>query len=106
MTSGNGRCRLINWAPDPPPLAGLATVAISGGLIVAEIPVLQKKGRLVVGVQRCPEFSCRGHICLDAAAQRIDRPLIEDHGASARWNNSILVALAASGISPAEEATP
>ena len=106
MTSGSGRCRLIDWAPDRPPLAGLATVAFSGGLIVAAIPVLQKKGRLVVGVQRCPEFSRSGHICLDAADQRIDRPLIEDHVASARWSNSILVELAAAGISPAEEATP
>ncbi len=92
--------RIVVWRPwpfDNPSLIGHAAVAFSGGWVVAKVPVFRTgDGELTAGVPSIPEIDAEGKV-KTRNGKRVYQPAIsfQTADAKARWNRTIVAALAA-----------
>ena len=98
--------RLTDWRPvaDNASLAGRATIAFSGGWIVAFIPIFRRAdGGLSAGAPSMPILAADGTHQRDEHGKRRYAPVISfaDRDARERWDQTVLGALRDGGIAPA-----
>jgi hypothetical protein len=100
-------CRVVEWKPwpfDNPSLIGHVDAVFSGGWRINAIPVFKRAdGSLSVGVPSIPVLDSDGRVRLKPDGKKQYTALIgfEAPGAKRRWEDAILGALAAAGITAA-----
>jgi hypothetical protein len=98
-------CRLLEWRPWPfpnPSLLGHCSVSFSGGWCVHRVPVFKRAdGTISVSTPEAADVDREGRAKLKPDGKRSYTKIITFETASARerWQQSILAALAAAGIS-------
>jgi hypothetical protein len=102
---------LTEWKPISPPrgtLLGYASVRFAGGWIVSAIPIFNRDGGgLSAGVPRQPQIGADGKVRVGEDGKQQWKSIISfDSGdARRRWDQSVLGALAAGGITGVPELT-
>jgi hypothetical protein len=103
--------RMLEWRPAAgnSSLLGKATIRFNGGWIVAGVPIFrQADGSLSAGTPDAPLIGPNGAQLIDDAGKRRYGKVISFEGSEARrrWNDAVVDAVTAAGITGTAEAAP